>query len=115
MHNSKYSDEYIDVYYSPVVQADLTERPWYIFHKSDDESLLNKIRAAGVNLDTLADVHQGVVPVSAWTILSLKLFRTLARLQSNEVRLRICQALGSGDALERKIKMIMTDRPLWNM
>lgn len=62
IQNSRYSDEYIDVYYSPVVQADLTDRPWYIFHKRDDESLLKKIRSAGANLDTLADVHQGVIP-----------------------------------------------------
>ncbi len=59
---TRYSDDYIDVYASAITQSELAESPWYLFHKKDDESLLKDIEKSGVRLDSLADVHQGVVP-----------------------------------------------------
>lgn len=50
------------MYDSPVIQGSLTEKPWYLFHKEDIDSLLKRIEAAGVHLETICDVFQGVVP-----------------------------------------------------
>jgi type I restriction-modification system DNA methylase subunit len=60
--STRHADEYMEVYYSAVVQGELTEDPWYLFHKKDVESLLKKIEKAGVPLEAICDVSQGVVP-----------------------------------------------------
>lgn len=58
---SKFTNEYIRGYYSAVVQGELTEEPWYLFHKKNVGALLEKIQTVGVPLEALCDVNQGLV------------------------------------------------------
>jgi type I restriction-modification system DNA methylase subunit len=57
-----YSDEHVEVYISPVVQGELTEKAWYLFHREDVDELLTRIREAGRPLISFCDVNQGLVP-----------------------------------------------------
>jgi type I restriction-modification system DNA methylase subunit len=56
-----YDDDHISVYWSPVIQDHLTEKPWYIFHSESEEDLLKQIEGKGVKLETICNVNQGVV------------------------------------------------------
>ena len=59
--DESYSDEFVEVYTSPVVQGDLASGPWHLFQKEGVEVLLNRIRDAGGPLQTLCDVNQGLI------------------------------------------------------
>lgn len=59
---SKYADDYIRVYHSAVVQGELTEEPWYLFHEKDVQAILERIEEVGTPLEAICDVNQGVVP-----------------------------------------------------
>lgn len=55
----RYSDEYIDVFVSPVEQGELTIGAWNLTHSGDAEGILTKIRSACENLGGICNINSG--------------------------------------------------------
>ena len=60
---NKYSDEYIDVFYSAVKQGELDENPWNsIWTKINMDKILSKTTESITTLKNVLEVKQGIVP-----------------------------------------------------
>lgn len=57
----EYSDDYIDVYYSPVKQGDLTDSAWYIFHTDIANEIIEQIKSSGEPSSKICEIKQGIV------------------------------------------------------
>jgi len=56
-----YSDEYIDVFTSPVRQRNLTEKAWNLMLSAEVNNILSKVRKEGDPLIDICNVNQGLV------------------------------------------------------
>lgn len=61
IEKNKYSDEYIEVFISPMKQGELTEKPWAIFPGDISLSIIKKIESVGKPLNEVCNSYQGLV------------------------------------------------------
>lgn len=59
---SRTPNQNVIMYEAPVQQKDLGKGPWHLFHSADVEALLRRMEAAGMPLEEVCDVFQGLVP-----------------------------------------------------
>jgi len=62
IEEESYTDEYIDVFLSPVRQGELTEKPWGVFIEEASKKIIDRIGTIGIKLSDHWFVDQGVVP-----------------------------------------------------
>ncbi|MCL0039178.1 hypothetical protein M1N46_02960, partial [Dehalococcoidia bacterium] len=56
-----YTDEYVDVFPSPVKQGELNEGAWNLMRGGEADKILEKIKQKGVPLSDICHINQGIV------------------------------------------------------
>ena len=60
IEGESYTDEYIDVFLSPVRQGELTEKAWNLYLKAQINRLLQKLYEAGTCANRIFDISNGI-------------------------------------------------------
>ncbi len=61
INKEKFTDDYIEVFYSAKKQGGLTDAAWHLMHTRKSEILLEKIENIGVPLAEICNINQGYV------------------------------------------------------
>ena len=76
-----YSDSLIEVFPSPRKQGDLDENAWFLFNDNIEDAVIDRMKKAGSQLDTLFDIHEGLI-----TGCNKLDKNTLTKISSNDIQ-----------------------------